>query len=97
MALLGWDVAERLFGDVNPLDKTIKIAGMHFRVVGVSERKGGVFGNSQDDFAVIPLGAHMKLFGARQSLALMVKPTSPDAAAGGHGRCDGGAAGRSGG
>jgi len=30
-----------------------------------------------DGFAVIPLGSHMKLFGARQSLSLMVKPTSP--------------------
>jgi len=31
-----------------------------------------------DGFAVIPLGAHVKLFGARQSLSLMVKPASPD-------------------
>ena len=31
-----------------------------------------------DGFAVIPLGAHVKLFGARQSLSLMVKPTSPE-------------------
>jgi putative ABC transport system permease protein len=51
---------------------------VHFRVVGVSSRKGSVFGNSMDQFAVIPIGAHMKLFGARQSLSLMVKPASPD-------------------
>jgi putative ABC transport system permease protein len=31
-----------------------------------------------DGFAVIPLGAHVKLFGARQSLSLMVKPTAPE-------------------
>ncbi|MBI2828165.1 MAG: ABC transporter permease [Acidobacteria bacterium] len=77
VVLLGWDVAEQLFGGVNPLDRIIKIQGVHFRVVGVSERKGGVFGASMDGFAVIPLGGHMKLFGARQSLALMVKPASP--------------------
>jgi putative ABC transport system permease protein len=78
VVLLGWDVADQLFGDISPLDKTIKIQGVHFRVVGVSARKGGVFGASMDGFAVIPLGAHVKLFGARQSLSLMVKPTSPD-------------------
>jgi putative ABC transport system permease protein len=77
VALVGWDVADQLFGELNPLDRIIKIQGVHFRVVGVSERKGGLFGNSLDGFAVIPLGAHMKLFGGRQSLSLMVKPRSP--------------------
>jgi putative ABC transport system permease protein len=76
VVLLGWDVADQLFGEVSPLDHTILIQGVHFRVVGVSERKGGMFGASMDGFAVIPIGLHMKLFGARQSLQLMVKPAS---------------------
>jgi putative ABC transport system permease protein len=78
VVLLGWDVAEQLFGEVTAIDKVIRIQGVHFRVVGVSARKGGVFGASLDGYAVIPLGAHMKLFGARPSLSLMVKPGSPD-------------------
>jgi putative ABC transport system permease protein len=78
VALLGWGLADRLFGDINPLDKTIKIAGINFRVVGVSEQKGSFFGNSQDNFAVIPLNAYQRLFGARQSLTLSVKPVSTD-------------------
>jgi putative ABC transport system permease protein len=78
VTLIGWDVGDRLFGQTNPIDKTIRIAGVPFRVVGVSKRKGAFFGNSQDNFAVIPLDAHMRLFGARQSLSLVVKPTSPD-------------------
>ena len=76
VVLLGWDVADQLFGEISPLDHTILIQGVHFRVVGVSERKGGMFGSSMDGFAVIPLGSHMKLFGSRQSLQLMVKPNS---------------------
>ena len=78
VAMLGWGLADRLFGEINPLDKTIKIAGINFRVVGVSEQKGSFFGNSQDNYVVIPLGAYQRLFGARQSLQLMVKPTSTD-------------------
>jgi putative ABC transport system permease protein len=78
VAMLGWGLADRLFGEINPLDKTIKIAGINFRVVGVSEQKGSFFGNSQDNYAVVPLGAYQRLFGARQSLQLMVKPTSTD-------------------
>jgi putative ABC transport system permease protein len=78
VTILGFDLADRLFGEINPLDKTIKIAGINFRVVGVSEKKGSFFGNSQDNFAVIPYGSYQRLFGARQSLQLMVKPVSTE-------------------
>jgi len=78
LVIVGYDVASQLFGDLNPIDRIIKIEGVHFRVVGVSEKKGSIFGNSMDQFAVIPIGVHMKLFGARQNLSLMVKPVSTD-------------------
>jgi putative ABC transport system permease protein len=78
VTLLGFDLADRLFGDINPLGKAIKIAGVGFRVVGVSEKKGSFFGNSQDNFAVIPLVAFERLFGSRPSLQILVKPVSTD-------------------
>jgi putative ABC transport system permease protein len=78
VAFLGWNTAENLFQGRNPIDQVIRIRGTHFRVIGVAEPKGSVFGNSQDEFAVIPLGAFQKLFGARWSLELSVKPTDPE-------------------
>ncbi len=78
VTVIGWETADRLFGEESPLDKSIKIEGIHFRVVGVSEKKGSMFGQSQDEFALIPLGAFQKIFGYRRSLSLMVKPYSPD-------------------
>jgi putative ABC transport system permease protein len=77
VTLLGWETADRLFGAADPLDQMITIEGVHFRVVGVSQRKGSLFGQSQDEFAVIPLGAFRRLFGTRRSLSLMVRPTDP--------------------
>jgi putative ABC transport system permease protein len=74
VVILGWAIADRLFGDVEPIDKIIRIRGVHFRVIGVSEKKGAIFGNSLDEFAVVPLGAFRKLFGARPSLQVMVRP-----------------------
>ena len=74
VVILGWDIADRLFGQADPIDKVVRIRGVHFRVVGVSEKKGAFFGNSMDSFAVIPFGAFRKLFGSRQSLQVMVKP-----------------------
>ena len=78
VTVLGYDVADKLFGAANPLDKIIKLGDQHFRVIGVSDRKGSVFGNSQDNFAIVPLGSYQKLFGARMNIELMVKPRTPD-------------------
>ncbi|HXD74648.1 MAG TPA: ABC transporter permease [Vicinamibacterales bacterium] len=74
VAVLGWQTADRLFGDnVDPIDKIIQIEGIHFRVVGVSAKKGTVLGQSQDSFALIPLGQFNQLFGSRRSIELNVK------------------------
>ena len=78
VALLGWSTADRLFDGADPLDRTITIEGVHFRVVGVSAKKGSMFGQSLDEFAVIPLGAYQRLFGSRGGLSIMVRPTDPD-------------------
>src|SRR5262249_22479256 len=74
VTVIGWQTADRLFGDQDPVDKTIQIEGVHFRVVGVSEKRGMLFGNSQDEFAVVPLGQFQMLFGSRRPLSMTVKP-----------------------
>jgi len=79
VAVLGWEVADKLFGPADPLEKTLKIGSLHFRVVGISEKKGSFFGNSQDNFAVIPLGVFRKMFGSRSfGMQLLVKPKAPE-------------------
>ena len=78
VAILGFDTAEQLFGAADPIGKDIRIRNTPFRVVGVSEKKGSVFGQSQDEFAVVPLGVFQKMFGSRTSLQILVKPRSPE-------------------
>jgi putative ABC transport system permease protein len=78
VALLGWETADKLFKGRNPVGARIQINGMHFRVVGVSEKKGSMFGNSQDEFVLIPLRAFQRLFGSRRSLELTVQAADPD-------------------
>ncbi len=75
VAVIGWGTADRLFGsDVDPLEKIIQIEGVHFRVVGVSAKRGTLLGRSQDEFAVIPLGQFQMIFGSRPRLSVSVKP-----------------------
>ncbi len=78
VALLGWSTADRLFATTNPLEQTITVQRVHFRVVGVSASKGSLMGQSQDEFVVIPLGAFQQLFGVRTELDLMVMVDDPN-------------------
>jgi len=78
VAVIGWDTADRLFGQNDPLEKVIRVEGMPFRVVGVSKKQGSFFGNSQDTFVIISLVNFQKIYGTRQSLQIVVKPRSAD-------------------
>ena len=75
VTVVGWQTADRLFGsDVDPIEKTIQIEGTHFRIVGVSAKRGSLLGQSQDEFAVIPLGQFRMMFGSRRTLSISVRP-----------------------
>lgn len=64
VALLGSTVATELFGDVNPIDKTIRVGGTPFKVIGVMKEKGAMGPMDQDDLIFIPiLTAQKKVFG----------------------------------
>jgi putative ABC transport system permease protein len=79
VTVIGWDVADKLFGPVDPLDKEITIARVPFRVIGVHKKKGSAFGRSQDNFAIISLGNFQKLFGWRVfGMDFLVKPREPE-------------------
>lgn len=64
VAILGADIAEQLFGQNDPLDKTIRVGTYNFTVIGVYERRGS-FGFTNDDEQVfVPITtAQKKLLG----------------------------------
>jgi putative ABC transport system permease protein len=65
VAVVGQTAAHHLFGDVDPLGLTIRIARVPFTVIGVLDRKGqNPSGQDQDDVVMVPLStAREKLFG----------------------------------
>jgi putative ABC transport system permease protein len=72
--LIGWDIADRLFGTLDPINQVITIEGVHFTVLGVSAKRGAFLGQSQDAFIVMPLGQFQQIFGSRRQLNMTVKP-----------------------
>jgi putative ABC transport system permease protein len=55
IAVLGTDIAQRLFGNANPLGQQIRINKISFEVVGIMESKGSSFGSNQDDTIFVPI------------------------------------------
>lgn len=55
VAVLGADLAERLFGNVNAVGRQLRIKNVTFQVVGVMQPKGSNLGIDYDDAALVPL------------------------------------------
>jgi putative ABC transport system permease protein len=76
VAVIGSDLKDAFFGSTEPLGREIEIAGHEVKVVGVGEKKGSVFGESQDNFVWIPLSTYRKFFGARRSITIQAEARS---------------------
>ena len=57
VAVVGWDVSDKLFSGVEPVGKDVTIAGLPYRVVGRVAKQGTLFGISLDKFVVVPFDA----------------------------------------
>jgi len=68
VCFIGKDLKDRFFPDGVAVAKVISVEGRQFQVVGVAKAKGSVFGNSQDNFVMIPVEVYFKIWGARQGM-----------------------------
>ena len=78
VCVIGQDLVEKLFPNVDPLEKEITLGGIPFRVIGIADRVGSTFGQSQDNFAFIPLSTLRALWLGRPELLVYIK--APDSA-----------------
>ena len=67
VCFIGKDIKDRFFPG-NALGRTIHVEGRPFEVIGVAKAKGSVFGNSQDNFVMIPVETYFKTWSARQGM-----------------------------
>ncbi|PYS79844.1 MAG: ABC transporter permease [Acidobacteria bacterium] len=76
VCVVGPDVVSNLFEDAPPetvIGKGIRIAGHPFRIIGVTEPLGELFGFSRDNFVLVPIQTYQKLFGANQSVVIYAR------------------------
>ena len=78
VVILGDRLAREFFPGVDPLQKTVRIAGEEFLIIAVADEIGSILGRDQDSFVIIPLGAFEKLYGRRHSLTLKIQAYSQE-------------------
>ncbi len=77
--VLGHELADKLFEGQEPIGREVKVYDIPYRVIGVVEKQGNLFGLSLDKFAVAPASAPLKRYvnAPRVVDALAVKASSP--------------------
>ena len=73
VVVIGPEVAEELFGTIDPVGRLMRIDRYDFEIVGVTKAKGKIFGQSQDRFVTVPVETFRKYWQERGSLSLAVK------------------------
>ena len=84
VCVIGAEIRKGLFGDVDPLNKLMKVGRSDFRVIGVMEEQGGnsFDGPNFDRMVYVPISSYVKSFGGqhgRQEVNVAVKASSQEA------------------
>jgi putative ABC transport system permease protein len=73
VVVIGADVAKKLFENVDPVGRDVRIRGELFTVVGSVAAKGRVLGQSFDGFVMMPITTFESMYGLRQTTTISVK------------------------
>lgn len=60
ICFVGTDITKRLFPNVDPLGKPLRVGSLVYTIVGVGKEMGTVLGQSRDNFVFIPFGTYLK-------------------------------------
>ena len=76
VCFIGRDLVDQFFPNVDPIGKEIRVGGQSFRVIGVADKIGTTFGQSQDNFVLIPLTTFQRFFFSRPELNVSIQAWS---------------------
>lgn len=73
VAIIGTDIQDHLFEGIDPLGQELRVDGVPYTIIGISEKQGSTFGASQDNWVGVPLSAFQKNYGTAKTLTIYVK------------------------
>lgn len=72
-AIIGKDIQTRLFKNEYPLGKVIRIDGKPYTVIGILKPKGQIFGESFDNFILIPYTTGINVYGRDRNISIQAR------------------------
>ncbi len=76
--MIGQDVANQLFPNVDPIGHEILIDSRPFQVVGIARPIGSALGQSQDNFVYIPIQTYFKIYGTQDTIWVNIQARSAE-------------------
>lgn len=77
VAVIGMDVVDKIFPNVNPIGQKMTVDNNEFEIIGVFEKKGEGFGQSNDNFGLIPISTMQQIYGTNnRSLNIAIQAES---------------------
>lgn len=77
VCLLGPDVVEKIFPNMNPVGQTVRVDGKPLRVIGVLQKQPAMFGQSRDNYIVMPITTWQSIYG-KYNRSVNITVTAPD-------------------
>ncbi len=70
VVVLGADIKDKFYPDIDPIGKEFKVVGLPMRIIGVEERRGPIFGDLIDKHVYIPLTTFQRIYGRNLDLQI---------------------------
>jgi putative ABC transport system permease protein len=78
--VVGYDIVDNLLPNIDPIGQELRVDGEIYTIVGVGEKKGSVFGQSEDNYVDMPLSTYLHTHGQNESIDISAKAgTAPGA------------------
>jgi putative ABC transport system permease protein len=74
VAIIGHDVKDQLFPNVDPIGRVVYVHGYPLRVIGLQSKLGNVLGQNRDNVMFVPLSFLQKVMTADDGIAIMARP-----------------------
>jgi putative ABC transport system permease protein len=72
-AVVGYDLVDNILGDGDPIGKELRVDGVPYIIVGVGERQGKTFGQSQDNWVAVPITTYQHTYGTNDTMTVYAR------------------------